>query len=113
MKMKKVSIILMVGLVLSLAVCIQAKAAHGAKKEGAAGYSPYTKGYPQRVLFGDTHVHTKLSNDAFAAGVRLGPEEAYRFARGDEVISSHGEKVRMNQPLDFLVVADHAEAYGG
>ena len=83
------------------------------KEEGVAGYSPYTKGYPQRVLFGDTHVHTKLSNDAFATGVRLGLEEAYRFARGDEVISSHGEKVRLNQPLDFLVVADHAEAYGG
>jgi hypothetical protein len=74
-------------------------------------YSPYVKGYPQRVFFGDTHVHTAISNDAFGAGNTLGPEEAYRFARGDEIVTSHGERVRLNQPLDFLVVADHAEAY--
>ncbi len=73
-------------------------------------YSPYAKGYPQRVLFGDTHVHTAISNDAFGAGNRLGPEEAYRFARGEEIVTSHGERVRLNQPLDFLVIADHAEA---
>jgi len=83
------------------------------KKEGVADYSPYVKGYPQKVFFGDTHVHTAISNDAFAAGNTLGPEEAYRFARGDEIVTSQGEKVRLNQPLDFLVVADHAEAYGG
>ena len=75
-------------------------------------YSPYAKGYPQRVLFGDTHVHTAISNDAYGAGNRLGPEEAYRFARGEEIVTSHGERVRLNQPLDFLVIADHAEAYG-
>jgi len=82
------------------------------KKEGVADYSPYVKGYPQKVLFGDTHVHTAISNDAFGAGNRLGPEEAYRFARGDVIVTSHGERVRLNRPLDFLVVADHAEAYG-
>ena len=75
-------------------------------------YSPYVKGYPQRVLFGDTHVHTTISNDAFGAGNTLMPEDAYRFARGDEISTSHGERVRLRQPLDFLVVADHAEAYG-
>jgi hypothetical protein len=74
-------------------------------------YSPFARGYPQRVLFGDTHVHTARSNDAFGAGNRLGPEEAYRFGRGDEIVTSHGEKARILQPLDFLVVADHAEAY--
>lgn len=69
-----------------------------AKKKGAADYSPYVKGYPQRVLFGDTHVHTTISNDAFGAGNTLMPEEAYRFARGDEIVTSHGELVR---PYDF------------
>jgi len=58
------------------------------KKEGVADYSPYVKGYPQKVLFGDTHVHTAISNDAFGAGNRLGPEEAYRFARGDVIVTS-------------------------
>jgi len=108
--MKKISIILMIGLVLSLAGNVFAE--EGKAKKGGADYSPYVKDYPQRVLFGDTHVHTAISNDAYGAGNRLGSEDAYRFARGDEVVTSHGERVRLNQPLDFLVVADHAEAYG-
>jgi hypothetical protein len=105
--MKKItSVTLMISLILSLAGNVFA-----AETEGATGYSPYVRGYPQKVLFGDTHVHTALSNDAFGAGNTLGPEDAYRFARGDEIVSSHGESVRLNQPLDFVVVADHAEAY--
>ena len=58
------------------------------------GYSPYAgKNFPTKLLWGDTHLHTKLSLDARAFGVTLGPEEAYRLARGDEVTSSHGEQV--------------------
>ena len=45
-------------------------------------------------------------------GNTLGPEEAYRFARGEEVLSAHGERVRLIRPLDFLVVADHSENLG-
>ena len=41
--------------------------------------------YPERVYWGDTHLHTANSVDAFGFGVRLGPEEALRFARGEEV----------------------------
>ena len=81
----------------------------GQEHQEATAYSPYVRGYPQRVFFGDTHVHTAISNDAFGAGNTLGPEDAYRFARGDEIVTSHGERVRLNRPLDFLVVADHAE----
>ena len=123
--MKKLTSILMMSLVLTFLGCGQKQAeqteapaskaepsAHEAvKADDAAAYSPYVRGYPQRVLFGDTHVHTALSNDAFGAGNTLGPEIAYQFARGDEIVTSHGEKVRLNQPLDFVVVADHAEAY--
>jgi hypothetical protein len=50
--------------------------------------------------------------DAAAFGNSLGPEPAYRFARGEEVVSSSGQAVRLSRPLDFLVVADHAEALG-
>ncbi len=57
----------------------ESSAHESVKAEGVDGYSPYTRGYPQRVLFGDTHVHTALSNDAFGAGNKLGPEIAYRF----------------------------------
>ena len=80
---------------------------------GKAEYSPYLDhGYPDRVYFGDTHVHTSFSTDAGMFGTRLGPEEAYRFALGEEVTSSTGVRARLQRPLDFLVVADHAENLG-
>ena len=80
---------------------------------GKTEYSPYlTKGYPDRVFFGDTHNHTSYSTDAGMLGNRLGPEEAYRFARGEEVTSSTGVRARLQRPLDFLVVADHSENLG-
>lgn len=79
----------------------------------AAGYSPYAgKKYPTRILWGDTHLHTKLSLDARAFGVTLGPAEAYQFARGDEIMTSHGEPIRLSRPLDWLVVSDHSDALG-
>ena len=80
---------------------------------GKAEYSPYLdRGFPDRVYFGDTHLHTSYSTDAGMLGCRLGPEEAYRFARGEEVTSSTGVRARLQRPLDFLVVSDHAENLG-
>ncbi|ULJ76064.1 DUF3604 domain-containing protein [Rhizobium gallicum] len=77
------------------------------------GYSPYAgSAFPTRPYFGDTHLHTSVSFDAIAFGNRLGPEEAYRFARGEEVVSSTGVPAKLSRPLDFLVVADHAESMG-
>ena len=64
------------------------------------------------MFFGDTHLHTSYSTDAGMIGNRLGPEEAYRFARGETVKSSTGLPARLGRPLDFLVVADHAENLG-
>ena len=61
--------------------------------------------YPERVFWGDTHLHTSNSPDAFGFGNRLGPEEALRFARGEEVTSSTGIKAKLARPLDFLVVS--------
>ena len=76
-------------------------------------YSPKVdENYPTRVFWGDTHLHTSQSVDSVLFGNTLGPEEAYRFARGEEVISSTGQRVQLSRPLDFLVVADHAENYG-
>ena len=76
-------------------------------------YSPYLNDtYPDNVYYGDTHLHTSYSTDAGFFGNRIGPEEAYRFAKGEIVISSIGVKARILRPLDFLVVADHAENLG-
>jgi len=73
---------------------------------GKAEYSPYLdQDYPDRVYFGDTHVHTSYWTDAGMFGTRLGPEEAYRFALGEEVTSNTGLRVRLQRPLDFLVIA--------
>ncbi len=89
-------------------------------KEGLAdayparkNYSPYVgRDFPSRVYWGDTHLHTALSFDAGAFGARLLPADAYRFARGEEVVSSTGQPVRLSRPLDFLVVADHSDNMG-
>jgi hypothetical protein len=76
-------------------------------------YSPYAgRNFPTKVLWGDTHLHTNLSLDARAFGVTLGPEEAYRFARGEEVTTTHGERIRLSRPLDWLVVTDHSDGMG-
>lgn len=76
-------------------------------------YSPYAaRHYPTRPLFGDTHLHTSFSMDGGAAGARLGPEDAYRFAKGQEVTASSGQQVKLSRPLDFLVVADHSDGLG-
>ena len=71
-------------------------------------YSPFVgRDYPNAVYWGDTHVHTKESWDAFSSGARLGREEAYRFAKGEVVTAHNGQQTRIRRPLDFLVVADH------
>ena len=77
------------------------------------GYSPYAdRGYPTKVLWGDTHLHSSNSPDAFPFGNRLGPREAFRFCRGQTVTSATGQRVQLSRPLDWVVLADHAEAMG-
>jgi len=76
-------------------------------------FSPYAnRNFPSSVYFGDTHVHSSISMDAGAIGNRLGPEDAYRFARGQEVISSTGVRAKLSRPLDFLVLSDHSDNMG-
>ena len=77
-------------------------------------YSPWAdRDYPQQVYWGDTHLHTAASLDANLFGVHnLTAAEAYQFARGETITTSTGLRARMSQPLDFLVVADHAEYLG-
>ncbi|MEY4270859.1 MAG: hypothetical protein RLZZ58_2075 [Pseudomonadota bacterium] len=96
-----------------LALAQGVPAPHAAPAKPAREYSPNLgRDYPDRVFFGDTHLHTSYSVDAGMVGARLGPDEAYRFARGETVTASLGHKARLRRPLDFLVVADHAESMG-
>ncbi len=92
--------------------CTAAMAADSGATKGKP-YSPYAeRNFPTKVLFGDVHVHTGLSGDAGGSGTRLMPSDAYRFARGEQVISNTGQPVRISQPYDFLAVADHTDGMG-
>jgi hypothetical protein len=76
-------------------------------------YSPYAdRHFPTRPFFGDTHLHTGFSMDAGAFGCRLNPRDAYRFARGEQIMASSGQPAKLSRPLDFLVVADHSDNMG-
>jgi hypothetical protein len=64
------------------------------------------------LYWGDTHVHTYLSADAYGLGTRITPDTAYRYARGEIITADNGTEVQIRKPLDFLMVADHAENLG-
>ena len=70
--------------------------------------------YPQNLYWGDTHLHTRNSPDAYSLGnMNLSQADAYRFAMGQELRTHNGMRVRLKRPLDFLVVSDHSEYLGG
>jgi hypothetical protein len=85
-----------------------------AAAEGEAPYSGSVgQNYPKEVFFGDTHLHTRNSADAWSMGnLNLTPGDAYRFAQGSPVLAHNGMQVQLRRPLDFLVVSDHAEYLG-
>jgi hypothetical protein len=66
----------------------------------------------RHAYFGDLHVHTSLSWDAYGQGERLRPQDAYRFAQGEPVTTASGAEARLDVPLDFTAVTDHAEYLG-
>ena len=86
-------------------------------REGTAGiskkeYSPYAgRSFPTQPFFGDTHLHTAVSVDA-GTMCTVEQEEAFRFARGEEITTTHGLRAKLGRPLDFVVLTDHAEMYG-
>jgi hypothetical protein len=117
--MKKTSMLLAAAIILTLSGTVLADSPGSVQKEDVKeayrppSYSPYARrAFPTQVYWGDTHVHTKNSLDARGFGVTLGPEEAFRFARGEEVITSHGLPFKLSRPLDWLVVADHSDGMG-
>jgi hypothetical protein len=107
------SVVLFCGTLLCATVAVAQDAPPPETLNREINYSPYPgQDWPNQVFYGDTHLHTSYSTDAGMVGCTLTPEDAYRFARGEEVISSTGVPARLNRPLDFLVVADHAENLG-
>ena len=73
----------------------------------------------RNVYWGELHVHTTLSSDAWISKVRTTPDSAYRFARGESILipplddsGNATQSIRLERPLDFAAVTDHAEAMG-
>jgi hypothetical protein len=117
--MMKVALIPLAFVLSTSATLAQTGAGHPEDiREPAKIYSPYVErtasdsNFAEGVYWGDTHLHTSYSTDAGMMGNKLGPDQAFRFARGEEVLTSHGIRARLIRPLDFLVVADHAENLG-
>lgn len=77
------------------------------KIEKTAGYNADKNAY-----FGDLHVHTSWSFDAFIYNVRTTPSDAYDFASGKAIDHVSGKKIQLGRPLDFMAVTDHAEYMG-
>lgn len=97
---------------LALSVAFSMSASALAEK---APYSPgVDKDHPKNVYWGDTHLHTRNSADAYSLqNTNLSPDDAYRFAKGGELTAHNGMRVRLRRPLDFLLVSDHASFLGG
>ena len=66
----------------------------------------------KNVYFGDLHVHTSLSFDAYLFGTRLDPDAAYQIAKGGTATVATGERIQLTRPLDFVALTDHAEGFG-
>ncbi|MEH6583413.1 MAG: DUF3604 domain-containing protein [Halioglobus sp.] len=92
---------------------IPATASSGDSSDSAQNYSPYAKTtQANNVYWGDSHLHTGLSLDAGLFGNTLGPNEAYLFARGQEITSATGIRVKLARPLDWMVLTDHTDLMG-
>jgi Protein of unknown function (DUF3604) len=103
----------LLGTCLAFSIATAVAAQYNAPQKTARDYSPnLTADYPDRVNFGDAHLHNSNSVNGGMVGDGLGPDEAYQFARGETVTASLGHKAKLRRPLDFLVVADHAESIG-
>jgi len=90
----------LIELVLGAALALPAWAGDGSQEGQTQAY------------FGELHLHTALSTDAFMNGTRKHPVTAYRFAQGDPVVLTTGETWQLSKPLDFAAVTDHAESFG-
>ena len=105
--------VILPGLLHAAPLCGHATVEELSKLYPGKGYSPYAqRTFPNKIYWGETHIHTGLSLDAGLFGCTLGHEDAYRLARGEEIKSSTGQPVKLSRPLDWVVVTDHSDMMG-
>ncbi|MGB5226580.1 MAG: DUF3604 domain-containing protein [Arenicellales bacterium] len=104
MKIQHVILVSAIALLMAQTINSQAKEKH--HSTGTPTSNPLRDAY-----FGETHMHTAYSLDAYIGGTRLTPDDAYRFAKGEPVMVD-GQQLSRKRPLDFVAVTDHAEYLG-
>ena len=95
--------------VLALAVSLSASAAEPSLADQKLLYSTPVRENLTNLYWGDLHLHSKLSADAYILQARLTKDQAFKFARGETVQADNGMPAKLRRPLDFLAVTDHAE----
>ena len=111
---RAIAIVTLAGFILSACQADQPDSATTTKVDNPAAEINIDDVYEERqLLWGDTHVHSNLSFDAFSFGNKfLTSADSFAFARGDKITSSIGLEAQLKTPLDFLLVSDHAEFMG-
>lgn len=97
---------------LALALLVGCSGERETQKPAPEGAAKIELTPTRNAYFGDLHLHTALSLDAFITNTRTLPEDAYRYARGEPIDHVSGKKIQIHTPLDFLAVTDHAELIG-
>lgn len=97
-------------LFLLLASCNQSQ--KKTESSSSSAISSSDEKIPEQVYWGAAHNHTSFSFDGGMFGVTLGPDQLFKFAMGGEVTVDNGLKVKIDRPLDWLSVTDHAEYLG-
>ncbi len=103
-----------IGLLVLLAIsCQRGDISTNSQKESQKNLEVVTPNGPAlNAYFGDLHVHTSWSFDAFIYNTRTTPDDAYRYAKGEGINDFMGEKIKLKRPLDFMAVTDHSEYMG-
>ena len=105
-------VLLFLGAAAAISTVSQANDVLTAQEVAMRAYSAPISEQARQLYWGDTHLHTTQSADAFTLGSRLDRDAAWRFARGETVTTENGIPVRLRRPLDFLAITDHAEYLG-
>ena len=107
------SLLLKLSMALALGITLPASSIWAADSAGEPGRSSGKANPLKNVYFGEQHIHTAASPDAFAVGTRGTWEDVYNYALGKETkLSTTGQTIKKRTPYDFVGITDHSEYYG-